>query len=113
MNETQKARRGHQFWPTKAANLPALYATETTTVYEKVIRAHYFVGGCDWWLVELDANGKAFGYACLGDPDNAEWGYIDLNELEAVKVGGLFVVERDCYWKPVTVGEANLPGQAW
>lgn len=112
MIETQRARRGHQFWPTKAVKLPALYSTEKVELADKVIRAHYFVAGCDWWLVELDATGTAFGYVCLGDPDNAEWGYIDLTELEAVRVRGMFVVERDCHWQLKTVREAKLPGRA-
>lgn len=100
--ETQRQRRGHGFYPTKAAKLPALYATESVPAEDKIIRAHYFLGGCDWYLVELDAEtGLAFGFVNLGDPANAEWGYIDLTELEAVAVGPLRQpVERDMDWAP-------------
>lgn len=94
--------------------LPELYATEDTDTADKTIRVHYFAGGCDWWLVEYDpAEGLAYGYACLGDPAGAEWGYIHLPELEAVcDRDGLVVVERDLTWTPRRVGELALPGDA-
>lgn len=120
--ETQRARRGHGFYPPamsvdpwtgRAVPMPALYATERQPAAQKVLHVHYFVGGCDWWVAEYDpATGTAFGYACLGDPDLAEWGYVDLPELEALTVhGGLVVVERDLHWRPVPAGRAQLPGR--
>jgi len=83
--------------------VPALYATEKVPMPEKIAVAHYFVGGCDWWIAEWDPKtGEAFGFICLGDPANAEWGYIPLTELETINVGGgLAIVERDCWWSPV------------
>ncbi len=45
----------------------------------------------------------AFGYVNLGDPQNAEWGYMDLNELRdlLVHVRGMpLYVERDLHWTP-------------
>ena len=49
---------------------------------DKTIWLHYFAGPCDWWVAEYDpASGNAFGYACLSDPDNAEWGYTNLADL--------------------------------
>ena len=64
------------------ALVPKLYATEPTAMRDKVIHLHYFVGGCDWWLVENDAaEARALGYICLGDPQCAEWGYLPLDEL--------------------------------
>jgi Protein of unknown function (DUF2958) len=120
--ERQRARRGHAFYPPamstdpgtgRPVQLPGLYATQEQSPAEKVLHAHYFVGGCDWWIAEYDTDtGLAFGYACLGDADLAEWGYVDLCELEAVAVhGGLVVVERDLSWRPVRAGEARLPGR--
>jgi hypothetical protein len=98
--ETQRLRRGHKFYPTTAAKVPALYSTEDTKAADKVIRAHYFVGGCDWWVAEWNpADGDAFGFVCLGDPQSAEWGYFDLTELEALKYAWM-VVERDMHWAP-------------
>jgi hypothetical protein len=42
------------------------------------------------------ATGTAFGYACLGNPNCAEWGYVDLPELEEARVlSSLVIVERD------------------
>lgn len=111
--ETQRVRRGHRFYPVPADGLPPLYATEDTETADKTVRVHYFVGGCDWWLVEYDpAEGRAFGYVCLGHLDAAEWGYVDLPELEAVCVHrGLVVVERDTDWTPRRVSELHLPGR--
>jgi hypothetical protein len=119
--ERQRAQRRHPFYPPatsrteaggRAAPIPALYATQGQPAAEKVLHAHYFVTGCDWWIAEYDPNtGPAFGYACLGDPNLAEWGYVDLTELEAVAVhDGLVVVERDLHWVPVPAREARLPG---
>ena len=106
--ETQRKRRGHQFYPTKSARVPALGSTEGQGD-AAMVRAHYFVGGSDWWITEWDpATGEAFGFACLnGDTMNAELGYIDLRELEAVRVGGWLVVERDKYFDPITLGEVK------
>jgi hypothetical protein len=105
--ETNRSRRGHAFYPTAAEAIPALYATDRIPVAEKMIVAHYFVGGCDWWITEYNpADGIAFGYACLGDPTMAEWGYVSLVELEEIVIRpsvGLpipMVVERDLHWNP-------------
>lgn len=46
-----------------------------------------------------------FGYAILNnDYQNAEWGYVDYNELLNLNVHG-FEVERDLHWKPKKAGE--------
>lgn len=47
----------------------------------------------------------AFGYACLGDPQMAEWGYIALDELAVVYRPPLLIVERDLHWSPRPAGE--------
>ena len=111
--EAQRVRRGHDFYPRPGDGLPPLYATEDTATAAKTVRVHYFVGGCDWWLVEYDpVDHRGFGYVCLGHPDAAEWGYIDLPELEAVCLrNGLVVVERDLGWTPRLVRELHLPGR--
>ncbi len=119
--------RGHDFWPTpkELARLPRLYATESVPLGERVIWLHYFAGACNWWLVEYDpAERRAFGYVCLGDPTCAEWGYVSLDELEAIHTSGRWltvdqglahvlpptVVERDLWWTLKRVREADLPG---
>ena len=65
---------------------------------------HYFTGGCDWWIVEKDADPdhagqvQAFGIADLGM--GAELGYISIPEL--LENGA----ELDLYYtKPKTIGE--------
>lgn len=123
--ETQRKRRGHRFYPSaaEARQIPALAdAYNWASGRGHTIHAHYFVGGCDWWVTNYDpATGMAHGYACLGMPDIAEWGDFSLPELEEVSVrveiiwptgpGYLGIpVERDCYWTKVTTEEANLPG---
>jgi hypothetical protein len=67
---------------------------------------HYFHGCCDWWITEkdvetADAPGQhqAFGFVNLGDPQNAEWGYISIVELIRNRV------ELDLHWTPKTIGE--------
>ncbi|MEN3308876.1 MAG: hypothetical protein V7603_5078 [Micromonosporaceae bacterium] len=110
--ETQRVRRGHPFYPPAAvvATVPRLYATEHQADGEKVLHLHYFAGGSDWWVAEYDpATGDAYGYACLGDPDNAEWGNFNLVDLERV-TAGVLVIERDRHWTPVPAGESRLPG---
>jgi hypothetical protein len=113
--ETQRVRRGHDFYPDaeQATAIPPLYGTEDTPAAGKVLHLHYFAAACDWWIAEYDpATGEAFGYACLGDPQNAEWGYLHLPELEQVNVAsGLLIVERDLDWTPVRAADATLPGR--
>ena len=55
-------------------------------VADKLIVVHYYLGACHWWLVEYDPDERrGFGYVCLGDPINAEWGYVSLDELEQLE----------------------------
>jgi len=65
---------------------------------------HYFIGGCDWWIVEKDADPdhagqvQAFGIADLGM--GAELGYISIPEL--LENGAAL----DLYYTdPKTIGE--------
>jgi Protein of unknown function (DUF2958) len=101
--EVNRTRRGHQFFPTKVEreSLAPIDATAQMQGKDILIGAHWFTSGCDWWAAEYDPeNGHIFGYACLGDPQNAEWGTSSLVELEEVVIRGLWVVERDLHWKP-------------
>lgn len=105
MTETQRRRRGHAFLPPKAIldKIPMLYVTEGTPFEDKIIYAHYFSAASDYYIAELDAEtGEAFGYAKLAMfPEGAEWGDLDLEELEQVYAhGGRVIVERDMHWKP-------------
>ena len=67
-------------------------------------RLHYFIGGCDWWIVEKDSDPdnagqvQAFGIADLGM--GPELGYISIPEL--LENGA----ELDLYYTtPKTIGE--------
>ena len=66
-------------------------------------RLHYFTGGCDWWIVEKDADPdhagqvQAFGIADLGM--GRELGYISIPEL--LENGA----ELDLYFTPKRMGE--------
>lgn len=79
--------------------IPRLYETEKIPIPDKIIYQHYLYppkDGFYWLIAELDPREKlAFGYACLNDPMNAEWGYISIQELEEVGA----VLDPD--WKPL------------
>jgi len=64
--------------------MPKTYETDAQG-RAAVAHLHYFIGGCDWWIVEKDADPdhagqvQAFGIADLGM--GAELGYISIPEL--------------------------------
>lgn len=71
-----------------------------------VIHLHYFHGASHWYITELDSEGgraQAFGFVVLnGDMQNAEAGYISIDELV------LLAVELDLYWTKRTLGALKL-----
>jgi hypothetical protein len=79
-----------------------------------VVHLHYFIGNFDFWITERDMGDgsadiqqhQAFGFVNLGDPDNAELGYISLPELFASDI------ELDLYWTPRTLGEVKAQMKA-
>lgn len=90
------------------ASLPPLYATEDVPAKDKIVGAHFFLGSADWWIVEADpAEGVMFGYACLGNPQDAEWGYVSFDELAALRVRSCFEVDFDLHWKPRPAAEVS------
>ncbi|HYQ85292.1 MAG TPA: hypothetical protein VEP28_15045 [Rubrobacter sp.] len=123
--------RGHPFYPPddEWERIPGLYDTEKIPTAKKLIMLHYFVGGFDWWVAEVDPDRtRAFGYVCLNDPANAEWGYIDLidlatlyrpgdvlrevldDELLRMRIRPPLVVERDLHWTVRPVNEIDEIG---
>lgn len=102
--ETQRARRGHDFYPPaeEMASWPKLYETDGEgPIGAKPIQAHYFQGGMDWYIAEYDPKeNEAFGYVNLGH--GGEWGYIDLGEVESVRGQLGLPIERDLDFKPGT-----------
>ena len=78
----------------RLAKIPRLYETEETPLQEKLIHLHFFIGACDWFIVEYDGEDVFWGFVILnGDYEMAEWGYISLNELKSISVNG---IEIDC-----------------
>ena len=77
-------------------SIPRLYQTEHTSLRDKIIWLHFFIGGCDWYIAEYDGEDLFFGFAILnGDLINAEWGYVSFSELKTIKVAGAFEVDND------------------
>jgi len=83
---------------------------------EAIATLHYFNGTSDWYIIEKDAGSpndeeqgvqsQAFGFACLnGDAQNAELGYISIEEL--IRCG----VEIDLYYKPEKIGDIKARGE--
>lgn len=108
--ETNRKRRGHDFYPSPAvlATIPPLYATENTPIGEHILHLHYFFGGSDWYITEIDPlSGTAFGWVQLS-PGGGEWGYIPLPEVEQVNQG-LIIVERDLSWEPKAASAVRGP----
>ncbi|MEU3562791.1 DUF2958 domain-containing protein [Kitasatospora sp. NPDC006786] len=118
MPEQNRHARGHEFYPPFAdlEKIPELYATDGQSFEEKVLHIHYFTGGSDWYIAEVDpASGLAFGWARVNYPEG-EWGYIHLVELEELyltptaKPGHLvlpIMVERDLDFTPTRA--ADIP----
>lgn len=93
--------------------LPPVGHYSKASLPDITIHQHYFLGSADWWVAEYDSNDRLFyGYVCLNDPINAEWGYSSLDEMLALKVSPLdteaaFEIDRDLYWKPCAVPEVE------
>lgn len=89
--------------------IPKLYETENIPLPDKLIYLHFFIGSCDWYIAEFDGQDTFFGFACLGDPSNAEWGYVSFQELKEIQVQG---IEIDCelenIWKIKKAREIEL-----
>lgn len=93
------------------SQIPKLYGTEPIPVEDKIIHQHYLYppkDGFYWLIAELNPKEKlAFGYACLNDPPNAEWGYISIQELEDIGAA------LDPDWTPLPFKEALLKVQKY
>ena len=82
--------------------MPKTYETDAQG-RAALAQLHYFIGGCDWWIVERDADTdhagqvQAFGIADLGM--GRELGYISIPEL--LENGA----ELDLYFKPQPIGD--------
>ena len=98
----------------KLDTIPRLFETEQTSLKEKTIHLHFFIGSCDWFVCEFDGQDKFFGFVCLnGDLEMAEWAvdlgfYLSISgpvtyknarrlpEIVAAVPLGRLLVETDC-----------------
>lgn len=101
--------RGHQLLPKNVASkLPAIYSQEK--VEDPIVHVKLFspYSNAVWYLTEYDpSDGQAFGWADLG-MGGGELGYISIPELEASNKGGLPLVERELYWRPMPLSKAKV-----
>ncbi|OGF56532.1 MAG: hypothetical protein A2452_07395 [Candidatus Firestonebacteria bacterium RIFOXYC2_FULL_39_67] len=84
--------------------VPKLYEQDGEGTAEKIVYMHFFVANCDWYITEYDRVDTFFGFAILGDPEMAEWGYISFMELKNLKVSWL-EVDTDKHWQVRKVKE--------
>lgn len=67
----------------------------------KMVKAHYFYAGSDWYVTEYMGNGEVYGYALLNDDvQMSEWGYMSIAEFNDVGR-----VEMDFHWTPKPMDE--------
>lgn len=119
--ETNRARRGHDFYPPDLADLPKIHDQEGKEM-NMIVHLHYFSPATDHFVTEVDPEqGIAFGYSIMY-PHEGEFGYMDLPEMEEVNVSKeliiedenghqktaqySIVIERDLYWEKKTLAEA-------
>lgn len=90
--------------------MPKTYETEDIPSDKKMVYLHYFYGQSDWYIVEKDMEPdqlQAFGYVILnGDLENAEWGYISIEEIKDTNR-----IELDFYFDPIEFGELKKKWQ--
>jgi len=90
--------------------IPALYSTEEVKTQDKTIVCKFFALGSDWtWYVVEGGRQENGNYLFFGlvIGFEKEWGYFTLEELLTVKWHGIPGIERDLYFKAVTVGECR------
>ena len=61
------------------------------------------VGAGTWYLYEKESNDIFYAFANLGDIQCAECGPISLHEMESVKLPLGLKIERDMYFKPLSI----------
>lgn len=81
-----------------------LKGTRSERDYKPVVKLFSPAGAMTWLITECNDDGLAFGIADLGF-GQPEIGYISLEEIFSVKIGGLHV-EQDLFFQPgKTLGE--------
>ena len=82
------------------AALPPLGMTACRS--DPLVRVKFFTpwAGCTWYATEFDGEDRFFGFATLGNPDDAELGYFSLSELESTRGRFGLKIERDMHYSP-------------
>ena len=86
--------------------IPKLYEQDGEHTCNKLVYLHFFLGSCDWFMTEYDGIDSFFGFAILGDPEMAEWGYISFKELIELKVS-FMEVDSDRHWRVKKVKDVS------
>ena len=98
------------------AGIPRLYQTEDIPLKQKLIHFHFFIGSCDWYIVEFNGDDIFWGLAILnGDYQMAEFGYINFDELKSIRVNGWHEIDCDQYWRvrPASQVKKICISQGW
>ena len=89
--------------------IPALYLQESKG-NKAIVYVKYFVAGWTWLATEYNPiDGTMFGMVFSPMTPDGELGYFNINELAKIKVKGIFPVERDINWKPMTLEDCKNP----
>jgi hypothetical protein len=74
--------------------IPRLYETEKIPLQEKIVHLHFFIFGCDWYVIEGRGDDVFWGFAVLNDDlEMAEFGYFSFQEMKDINIRG---IEIDC-----------------
>lgn len=95
-----------------AKKLPALYANENLSPDEIKVPLKLFnpVGAQTWFITEMDpTTGEMFGYVTGMGYD--ELGYVNLNELKAIRLRFGLGIERDIHWNSGTTLAQVMAGK--
>jgi hypothetical protein len=97
--------------------IPKLYSQEKVKDPMVVVKFFNPCGSATWWIIEGewqkhteddDEDYIMFGLAMLFGPEEAELGYISLNELESIKTKPFGLgIERDKFWTPKLLSEVK------
>lgn len=100
--------RAYELMPTDLeAKLPKLYQTEKVLIGDRVAYGRYFhpISSYTSYILEYDSKTReAFGLTNMGY--GWEIGYMSLDEMEELKVGGL-KIERDLHFTPTPLHQIN------
>ncbi|WIE81198.1 hypothetical protein [Curtobacterium sp. MCSS17_016] len=107
--ETNRRRRGHQFFVAEQKKWPAIGTHQSTPLPEIPIVGHFFAGPFDFYCAEHDAStGEAWGFTRIAGHGAGEWGYTNLRDLEQQLVGPLKQpIERDMHWSKQQFGDID------